>query len=188
MKVALGLVHWPIRDKVGNIVATNITHLDVHDIARACRVYGVEKFFIIHPMRDQLVFVARILEHWRVGEGSVMNPMRKTALNNVVLVETVEKACGQWGESPVLVGTTAREKLNSGRILERVPFPSLRERIEREDGHLLILFGTGYGLSEDLLEKVDCVLSPIRGSSHDDYRHLSVRSAVSVCLDRLMGL
>src|SRR4051812_37001797 len=37
-RVAIGLLHYPIYDRSKKVVATNITNLDVHDIARACRV------------------------------------------------------------------------------------------------------------------------------------------------------
>jgi len=70
MRVAVGLLHYPIYDQQRNVVATNITNLDIHDIARAARVYGIERYYIIHPMQEQLMFVSRILEHWRIGDGA----------------------------------------------------------------------------------------------------------------------
>jgi hypothetical protein len=48
-----------------------------------------------------------------------------------------------------------------------------------------VLFGTGSGLADDVLENADYHLMPIQGSS--DYNHLSVRSAVAIMLDRLWG-
>ena len=48
----------------------------------------------------------------------------------------------------------------------------------------LVLFGTGWGLKEEI-EKADVILHPIEADS--DYNHLSVRSAVAIILDRLMG-
>ena len=58
-RLALGLVHYPILDREKKIVATNITNFDIHDIARACTVFGVERYYIIHPMKEQLMFVPR---------------------------------------------------------------------------------------------------------------------------------
>src|ERR1700744_5476239 len=81
--VHVALIHWPIRDRAGNIVCTNVTNFDIHDIARASRTYGVEKYFIVNRLQEQLSFVARILEHWRTGSGSQYNPKRKTALGMV---------------------------------------------------------------------------------------------------------
>ena len=50
---------------------------------------------------------------------------------------------------------------------------------------LLVLFGTGWGLEDALIESCDGVLNPIRGA--DEYNHLSVRSAAAIILDRLFG-
>ena len=55
-----------------------------------------------------------------------------------------------------------------------------------EDECYFILFGTGYGMEESLF-KGTRVLEPIKGGSKEDYRDLSVRSAASICLDRLLG-
>lgn len=183
MKIALGLCHYPIYDRQKNIVATNITNLDVHDIARACRVYGVEKYYIIHPMEEQLMFVSRLLEHWRIGDGARFNPMRKTALTMVETAPSLESALKDWGAESEVVATHAR-------TLEGVPpvtFRALRERIPSSDGKLFLLFGTGFGLTDEMMKNCTALLEPIRGASLDDYRHLSVRSAVSICLDRLLG-
>lgn len=186
MKAAVGLLHYPIYDRRKNVVATNITNLDVHDIARACRVYGIERYYLIHPMQDQLMFVSRMLEHWRIGDGAQFNPMRKTALTMVHTAPSLEWALKDWcgDEKPTVVSTHAR-------TLDGVPsigFRGLREKIEKSEmDNLFLVFGTGFGLTEEVMRGCDYLLEPIRGASADDYRHLSVRSAVSICLDRLWG-
>lgn len=191
MKIAVGLVHYPIQDRRKNIVATNVTNLDVHDIARASRVYGIDRYYVIHPMEDQRAFVHRMLDHWRVGDGSVFNPMRKTALTMVETAESVEAAIDDWNQRegrsdrPLIVSTHAR-------AIEGVPmltFRQLRERISSagDDQRMLLIFGTGFGLTEEFMRGCDLLLEPVRGAPPDDYRHLSVRSAVSIILDRLRG-
>jgi hypothetical protein len=184
MRVAVGLVHYPIYDRRRNVVATNITNLDVHDIARACRVYGVERYYLIHPMQEQLMFVSRMLEHWRIGDGATFNPMRKTALTMVHTAPNIEAAIADWGGKPIVVSTHARS-------LEGVPavtFKGLREKLEEDpEGQMFLIFGTGFGLTEEVMRGCTYLLEPIRGASKDDYRHLSVRSAASICLDRLFG-
>ena len=55
--VTVGLVHWPCLNQHGEVVCTNVTNFDIHEIARAATVYGVEKYYIIHPMKEQLSFV-----------------------------------------------------------------------------------------------------------------------------------
>jgi hypothetical protein len=181
--VNVSLVHWPIRDRAGNIVCTNVTNFDIHDIARASRTYGVEKYFIVNKMKEQLMFVSRVLDHWNTGTGSKYNPKRKTALGMVQLAETIEDVIKQFPEKPFVVGTTARDL-----AIPRVSFGELRERV-MDPSHkpILLVFGTGFGLADSVLDQCDALLAPLKGASHDDYRHLSVRSAVSICLDRLLG-
>ena len=39
------LVHHPIKDREGEIIATAVTNLDVHDLARSSRVYGLKAYY-----------------------------------------------------------------------------------------------------------------------------------------------
>lgn len=184
-RLAIGLVHYPIYDRLRKTVATNVTNFDIHDIARAARVYGVEKYYIIHPMKEQLMFVERVLDHWRTGVGSKFNPMRKTALTQVYTAESIEKALADWNVPEALTIAT------HARYVEGVAsydFKGLRHELHVDKKPIFLLFGTGFGMTEETMKGCSGVLESIRGSSQDDYRHLSVRSAVSICLDRLMGL
>lgn len=180
--LAVGLVHYPILDKAGSTVATNVTNFDIHDIARACRVYGIRNYFIIHPNREQLMFVARVLDHWRTGPGAHLNPKRKTALGPVQTAESLQDALRMWGQDNVeVVATHAREKSD----MPTTSFRELRGKMA-EKPHFLV-FGTGFGLAPEAFNQCTLLLEPIRGTPPEDYRHLSVRSAVSICLDRLLG-
>lgn len=182
--LAVALLHYPTKDRVGDLVATNITNFDIHDIARACRVYGVDRYYIIHPIKEQLMFVERVLDHWNVGEGSKFNPMRKTALRDVRTAENLQQAMKDWGhEDAKLVVTSAR----SSEGQQPYSFKSFKTALETEDQPYFLLFGTGFGLTRDFIDSCHGILEPIKGNSADDYRHLSVRSAVSICLDRLLG-
>jgi hypothetical protein len=182
LEVAVGLVHYPILDRAGSTVATNVTNFDIHDIARACRVYGVSDYFIIHPSEEQLMFVSRVLDHWRVGPGAKLNPKRKTALGPVKTATSLEDALRQWGKPEASVVATHAKNSEQYTL---VGFKELREQLPSKP-HFLV-FGTGNGLAPQVFDSCDLLLEPIRGASKDDYRHLSVRSAVSICLDRLMG-
>lgn len=182
MKVAVALVHYPIYDRAKNLVATNVTNFDIHDIARACSTYDIDKYFIVHPMKEQLMFVSRVLDHWRVGDGSKHNPMRRTALNPVETVENLESISQIWG------GGRARFIATSARPIEsknNFSFRQLRESLKEVP--TVLVFGTGFGLATEVIDFCDGVLEPIKGVGPRDYRHLSVRSAVSICLDRLLG-
>jgi hypothetical protein len=189
-KVAIGLVHYPIIDREKDIVATNVTNFDIHDIARAATVYGVERYYIVHPMKEQLMFVERILDHWRVGQGAKFNPFRKTALDPVRTAEDLQKAIADWkkntsweGEDPIVIATHARP-VNGAQPLT---FAGAREIMFGQKKPVFVVFGTGFGLTDEFMKNCHYVLESIRGAPPRDYRHLSVRSAVSICLDRLLG-
>jgi hypothetical protein len=182
--VSLGLVHWPCYNQNGEVICTNVTNFDIHDIARSCRSFGVDQYFIINKVKEQLMFVSRVLDHWRVGEGSDHNPMRKTAVSMVKTAETVEDSLREFKEKPLLVATSAQNRAE----FKGIGFVALREQMWlTPERPVYLLFGTGWGLTDDVLKQCDYVLDPIKGSSFDDYRHLSVRSAAAICLDRLLG-
>ncbi|MNK07770.1 hypothetical protein D3C87_256880 [compost metagenome] len=183
-RLSIALVHYPVRDRLSKVVATNVTNFDIHDIARAAQVYGVEKYYIVHPMKEQLMFVDRVLDHWRTGQGAKFNPMRRTALGSVQTVESVEKAIEDWkAEGGLVIATSARAEEG----VKSYTFAELRHEMHVAKKPVLMLFGTGFGMTSDLLRSCSGVLESIRGAPPNDYRHLSVRSAVSICLDRVMG-
>lgn len=182
-RMALGLLHYPIKDRSKKIVATNITNFDIHDIARACTVYGVERYYLIHPMQEQLMFVDRVLDHWRLGEGAKFNPSRKRALTNVHTATSFEAAVKDWGVDCMTVGTHAQPV--EGTI--HYTIPALRDEMRVAKKPIFLLFGTGSGMTDEYMQGLDAVVESIRGAPPQDFRHLSVRSAVSIYLDRLMG-
>ena len=49
----LGLVHYPVLNKKGQVTAVSLTNLDVHDIARVSRTYGLGGYHIATPLEDQ---------------------------------------------------------------------------------------------------------------------------------------
>lgn len=183
-KVAVGLVHWPVLDKAGSVVCTNVTNFDIHDIARACRSFGVEKYYVINRMQEQMMFVSRILDHWNTGFGNKYNPMRATALGMVTPIATLEQAIQDFDPDCHVIATAARDLGD----LQGLGFKQLREELlEGKKKSIFLVFGTGFGLHSEAMKSCQYLLEPIKGMSKDDYRHLSVRSAVSICLDRLMG-
>jgi hypothetical protein len=66
-------------------------------------------------------------------------------------------------------------------------FGALRTQLEAasDEQPWLVLFGTGHGLSDEVLSAADLLLEPIRG--HAEYNHLSVRAAAAIVFDRLFG-
>jgi len=183
MSLYLALVHYPVCNKNGEVVATSITNLDIHDLARSAKTFGARGLFFVTPVPSQQWFARRIIVHWSKGVGAVYNPTRKEALELVRLVDTVEAVVQairtETGREPRLVATTAKQRPDAIR------FTDLRRQIRSSDDPYCLMFGTGWGLHPDVFKKVDFVLEPIRGPS--DYNHLSVRAAVAIILDRLLG-
>lgn len=182
-EVHIALVHHPVLNKTGDIVATAVTNLDIHDNARSARTYGVASYHIVTPLDAQVELVSRILAHWRDGFGARRVPTRVAAMDLVrvsrTLEEVIEAIAEGAGRRPVLVATAAR------RLPGSVTYAQLRERMQREPGPYLIAFGTGYGLPETTVGAADVLLEPI--GVPEDWNHLSVRAATAITLDRLLG-
>jgi hypothetical protein len=180
--LSLVLLHHPVLDKNGLIVTTALTNMDIHDIARSARTYGVRRFYVATPVKALRVLAAKIMEHWETGYGSTYNATRKDALRLVRLEHDLDGAMlaveRETGQRPRLVVTSARDGAN------RTSFPALRAQLAGNEPHLIVL-GTGWGLAPEVTERADVILEPIHGPT--DYNHLSVRSAAAVILDRLCG-
>lgn len=181
--VDIALIHYPVLGKTGEIIGSAVTNLDIHDIARAAKTYGVDRYFIVTPYHDQQDLVQEIIDHWQTGHGSRHNPARKSAFSLVEVADSLEDVIQQIATSrkckPVLVTTSASMQGNS------VSYCKARKRIETGEPTLLV-FGTGHGLALEITEKADYTLPPLGGLS--EYNHLSVRSAVSIICDKLLGV
>lgn len=182
-RLFLALLHHPVRDRLGRIVTSALTNMDVHDIARSARTFGVERFYVAHPVPALRALAERIVDHWQDGYGGATNPSRREAIGLAEVVPDLDHVVAaveqRTGSLPLLVSTSAREAPGT------VSFAGLRRILATESRPLLILFGTGYGLDESVLERCELRLEPISGSGA--YNHLSVRSAAAILLDRLAG-
>jgi hypothetical protein len=176
------LVHCPVVNKHGATIASAVTNLDLHDIARASKTYGVRRFYVVTPLNDQKKLVERIVNHWTGGRGAQYNPQRREALELIRVhtsLESVVAAVGRQGaEPPFRMATCARPL--AGRISCRAARGLLAT-----GRHGLLILGTAWGLAPEVLDAADAVLEPIWGPS--GYNHLSVRSAAAILLDRLMS-
>lgn len=183
VNLAIALVHHPVYNKLREVVTTALTNLDLHDIARSARTFGLDRFFIVTPALEQRRLAERIAGHWQEGWGAAYNPDRKEALGIVRVCATLKHAVDELQsgfEKPVrTVITGAAPRANSINCLD------LRQRLEETDQPYLLLLGTGWGLTEECFQSADCILEPISGAG--SYNHLSVRSAAAILLDRLRG-
>ncbi len=182
-RVALALVHYPVRDREGRATATAVTPLTVHDLARVARTYDMEAFYVVTPLPSQRALLARIERHWREGPGALYNPSRKEALSVVRVVESLNDAiqdlAARGGGSPRLVATGA------AGWHRNVGFTALREAMGVPGSPFLLLFGTSWGLDKGIMEECEYILEPIAGLA--GYNHLPVREAAAIVIDRLLG-
>lgn len=178
----LALVHYPVCNKNQETIGSAVTNLDLHDIARAGRTFGMDRLYIVTPFADQREMVREILDHWLTGHGSRYNPKRKEALECIRLCDDLSglyaRLTAKWGKRPRVLATSAKAQATT------IGYDAIRQRLREGERHL-ILFGTAWGLAPEVIEQVDGFLPPISG--HGEYNHLSVRSAAAIVLDRLMG-
>jgi hypothetical protein len=182
-QVYTALLHYPIIDKNNLLVSTSVTNLDIHDISRTSRTYGIAGYFIVTPIEAQHWLVGRIIKHWNTGWGSTYNSNRKDALSLARVVSDiatlVEQVQEETGQHPLLVGTSAKCYPNS------TSYEELRSQLKSDGPPVVLVFGTGWGLHPELLLECDYILEPIWGTG--DFNHLSVRGAVAIILDRLLA-
>ncbi len=182
----VALVHHPVLDRSGKVVTTAITNLDIHDIARATRTFDLAGYLIVTPIDAQRALAARILGHWTDGAGREHNDLRADALQRVSIVGSLAEAraavAAAAGADPVVAVTGARPRQGTTGY---APFRAEREKAPARP--VLVVFGTGWGLAEEVFASADAVLDPITGAAGHEYNHLSVRSAVAIVLDRLFG-
>jgi hypothetical protein len=178
----IALIHQPVVNKKGEVIGSAVTNLDIHDIARTARTYGISRYFISTPYEDQQQLVRELLAHWQTGHGATYNPARKEALSRVQLTDSLDEVIAtltkQYGKRPLVVATSALMRENS------LSYDELGQKIT-QGVPVLLLFGTAHGLAPEILQVTDVTLPPIRGGT--DYNHLSVRSAASIIIDRLLG-
>ncbi|MDA3971279.1 MAG: RNA methyltransferase [Desulfobulbaceae bacterium] len=182
-KVDIALIHYPVYNKNHDVIGSAVTNLDLHDLARAGKTYGVRHVYVVTPFADQQKLVQEIVGHWQDGYGATYNPDRKEALAIIRICadvdELLELTKGENGEKPTVVATCATPKADT------IPFGDAKTRILAGE-QFLFLFGTAWGLTEEVFEVVDGTFPPIKGRTA--YNHLSVRSAVSIILDRILGV
>ncbi len=169
-------------DRVGN---TSVTSLDIHDIARSAKTYGIKRYFIVTELLDQQKIVRKLLDFWQTGGGVEYNASRHRAVKNVDITDSFDAVIAnieeKEGVRPLVVATSARGVEHA----QHITFYD-QGTIWAQNRPVLLVFGTGKGLAQSLLARCDYILAPVEGMS--DYNHLSVRSAVAIILDRWLGL
>jgi tRNA (guanine37-N1)-methyltransferase len=178
------LMHDDIVIKDGSVGTSSVTSIDIHDIARSARTYGVKGYFLVTPLKDQQKIVEKILGFWNTS-GISYNKNRADAVERVKLKgsldQVIQQIEEQEGVKPLIVATSAK-------AVGDIPLITYQDqqRVWSKKRPVLLIFGTAQGLSSELIARCDYLLGPIEGFS--DFNHLSVRSAAAVIFDRWLGI
>ena len=170
-------------NKNGDVIASAVTNLDLHDIARTARTYGVKSFYVVTPLEDQITLVNQLISHWISGAGAVYNPKRRQALELIRIKKDLEAVISDISALPGSTGVPRTVVTSAATKRAVVSFSGLRRMLHDGFPYLLV-FGTAWGLAETLTASADFALAPIQGATR--YNHLSVRSAAAIILDRLL--
>lgn len=164
---------------------SSVTSIDVHDIARSAKTYGLKHYFIVTPLLDQQKIIQTLLDFWHTGVGVTYNTHRHDAVKQATLADSLDHVIGEIeareGVKPLLIGTSAREVTGVTSITYYD-----QEEVWQHKRPVLLILGTARGLSEKLLARCDYVLVPLAGFS--PFNHLSVRSAAAIIFDRWLGI
>jgi tRNA (guanine37-N1)-methyltransferase len=178
------LMHTQVMLPDNKVGTTSVTSMDIHDIARSGRTFGIKNYFIVTPLKDQQQVVQTLLDFWLEGGGVTYNQHRHEALKRVRMLSSFDEVLAAIeqleGSKPIILAVES-DRMVGNRITynEQGVVWALKKPV-------LFLFGTGKGLSQDLVDRADFVLDPIDGLT--DFNHLSVRSAVAIVFDRWLGL
>ena len=179
----VALLHFPVYNKNREVVATSLTTINLHDLARLVTTYGVTGCYVVTPFRRQRELACRMIAHWTEGYGAAYNPTRAEALQRLCIVDSLAEVeqdiLRRCGSAPHTIATDAR------RFPQCTSYADLRDVIWRQREAFLLLLGTGWGLTDELMAGCTYILAPIAAGSR--YNHLPVRVAAGIMLDRLLG-
>ncbi len=180
-RVSAVLIHHPIHNREHAVVTGSITNLDLHDISRSAFTFGLATFYVAHPIAAQRELALRVREHWVDGSGARRIPDRVPPMRALRVVSTLEEALADAGVDTELWVTSAQPGADD------LSFAAARARLVDEGPPVMLAFGTGWGLADEVLARAQRRLAPILSARADGYNHLSVRAAAAIMFDRLLG-
>jgi hypothetical protein len=178
-RLTVALVHHPVVDRRGDEITSTVDHLDVMDASRLSLTYPVRRVYVVNPVPAQRALTERLIRHGTrtAGRDEARGEFSKTAWApdlDAVIAEHEE----ELGVVPTVVATSAR---GSSRDLG---FGVMRARLHGGEA-MVLLVGKAWGLAPRLLDTADVRLEPIDAGT--GFNHLSVRSAMAIAIDRLLG-
>jgi hypothetical protein len=180
-QVSAVLIHYPILDRERATVTGAITNLDLHDISRSAHTYGLSAFYVAHPIAAQRELATRVRDHWLTGSGSRRIPDRVPPMRDLCVVTSLDEALERSGAGTELWVTSAQATGNT------LTHDQARETLRGDGPPVMIAFGTGWGLADEVMRRANALLEPIRSPRPDGFNHLSVRAAAAIIFDRVLG-
>jgi hypothetical protein len=173
----IGLLHYPVLNQHNKIITTSITNLDIHDLARLVATYNLGGYYLIQPLPKQRELFNELIDFWKKDRALKYNIHRSQAFRKIYIVSSLEECINN------ITTTEAKPKIivTGARLVSNISYTQVRKMKDKET--MLLLFGTGWGLADDVINKADYQLEPIKGEG--SYNHLSVRSAASIIIDRI---
>ena len=177
--LSVALIHHPVVDRRGDEITSTVDHLDVMDGSRLSLTYPLQRLWVVNQVPAQRALVERLIRH---GTQAAERDEARGAFSKTAWAEDLAAVVAEHerelGVRPTLVATSARASARD------VGLPAVRERLHGGEP-MLLLVGKAWGLAPRLLEAADLRLEPIDAGT--GYNHLSVRSAMAILIDRLLG-
>ena len=144
--------------------------------------FGVEVCYIVTPLVRQKQIMEKLVHHWQHGYGAHYNPDRGLALGTIKISESIAEMLEELGTGgkPLVVGTSSIE-----RPEKKIGIAELKRLMRKDIQPMTLLFGTGWGLTDETVSICDRMLEPVQGVK--GFNHLPLRVALGIILDRIFG-
>ncbi|MEM6993849.1 MAG: RNA methyltransferase [Myxococcota bacterium] len=180
-RLDLALVHHPVVNRKGELIASTVDEMDVFDACRLSLIYPVRFLWLVTPVPAQRALVDRLLVHGRDPARTSEGRPRFEAVAGVAsLDDAVDEAEAALGRRPTTVATSAQPPTTRPALR----FDDARARMDAGEP-MMLLVGKAWGLAPSVLREADAQLEPLRGGTGFD--HFPVRGAIAVLLDRLLA-
>lgn len=188
-KTVVVLLHHPVTNRKGELIATSITNMDLHDISRSCRTYEIDHYYLVSPIVEHQELVGTIIDHWKKGSQAEWHPDRAEALSRAKVLPSFQAVKDELAQ--LYPGLASEVLMPDARPLpNQVSYQAARQKwaAEAKSGVKIVVLGTGWGVAPEFYQEVHTYLDPIYGPlGVDGYNHLSVRAAAAIILDRLFS-
>ena len=174
--IYLALLHYPVYNKNRDVIATAVTNIDVHDIARSSRTYGIEGIFIVTPIEQQEGLIGEIIAHWTSGRGP-HNAARAEAFQRVSIVDSLESAQHAIAEREQSSSRYTRYECKANGEYNVVCRMS-ESLAKRRANTPIVALRNRMGMADEIVEAADVRLPPVEAAYWVTRRGRTVQSLV----------